>query len=94
MARPEPHGEGSREDGILSAASHPGLMGCAPDFGLGRIKQSSLNSECICLDPDRWEAFKPEATVSFSKKLLHFLNKGKGLMKWPVCQQLIGSPPC
>lgn len=48
-------------------------MGCTPDFGLERIiKQPSLNGEGVWLDPGGWEVFKPDATVSFSKKLLIF----------------------
>lgn len=48
-------------------------MGRTPDFGLERIiKQPSLNGAGGWLDPGGWEVFRPDATVSFSKKLLIF----------------------
>lgn len=59
-------------------------MGCTPDSGLERIiKQPSLNGEGVWLDPGGWEVFKPDATVSFSKKLLIFFDKEWGTQNGP-----------
>lgn len=61
-------------------------MGRTPDFGLERIiKQPSLNGAGGWLDPGGWEVSRPDATVSFSKKLLifFFLNKEWGTQNGP-----------
>lgn len=54
-------------------------MGCTPDLGIERrVRPFSLNGKHIQLDADRQEMFKPQATVSSSKKLFKFLNKERG----------------
>lgn len=88
-------GRGEEGRGGEEEIELPWAHGAYPALDLERrIKRSSLNGECIGLDPDSREMFGPGTAVSCSWKLLDFLNEGLGPTKWPICLPVMGPLPC